>query len=153
MMLLTVAFARLASAQELTIFNGYTVAVETARVVGDKLLIDGSGNGNSTLGTFTFTYHFELSLLSKPGDGRGKGTAQLAFANGDTWCSKINALGIDTGVGGFGNGAYVTELHNVTKATGQFAGAVVQFTLERTVELATGNTSGSIRGNIVIATP
>ena len=50
MMLLTVAFARLASAQELTIFNGYTVAVETAQIVGDELLIDGSGNGNSTLG-------------------------------------------------------------------------------------------------------
>ena len=64
-MLLTVAFARPAGADVTTLFSGYIVWTETAQVVDDKLLIDGSGDGNSTLGTFTYTFHFDVNLPSK----------------------------------------------------------------------------------------
>jgi hypothetical protein len=140
------AFARPLAADELTLFQGYIVADETAQFVGDKIIVDGSGNGNSTLGTFTITYHFKVNPMT----GRGNGSSRLKFANGDTWTTDAIGLGDNTGVGAV---ASITELHFVTRASGRFADAVGDFRLERMLDQATGKTSGSFKGEFLKTTP
>ncbi len=137
-MFLTVVFARPVSAQ-LTLFDGYTTAVETAQFIGDKVVIDGNGSGNSTLGTFSFTYHVELD----PVFGRGVEKMQFTFDNGDTWCSNGLGLGESEGLGALSR---VTELGFIRKATGRFAGVPGNFVIERIVDQATGITSGAFHG-------
>ena len=138
-MFLTMAFGRQAGADVTTLFSGYIVWTETAQVVDDKLLIDGSGDGNSTLGTFTYTFHFDVNLPS----GTGKGTAQVTFANGDAWSTTSRAIGEFTGIGDV---AQVNEIHLVKTATGQFAGQIGEFTISRLVDNVTGNSRASFHG-------
>jgi hypothetical protein len=145
-MFLTVAFARPAAADKLTLFQGYIVADETAQFVGDKIIVDGNGSGNSTLGKFTIIYHFKVN----PTTGRGNGSSHLTFANGDTWTTNSVGLGDNTGVDAV---ASITELHFVTQATGRFADAVGDFRLERMLDQATGKTSGSFKGEFLKTTP
>jgi hypothetical protein len=145
-MFLTAAFAGPVAADKLTLFSGYIVWVETAQFVDDKLLIDGSGDGNSTLGTFTYTFHFDVNLVT----GVGIGTAQLTFANGDTWSTTSRAKGDDTGVGAV---VEVNELHRVKTATGQFAGQIGDFSIHRMVDNRTGNSRASFHGEFLKTTP
>lgn len=141
-MFLTMAFGRLATADVLTLFSGYIVWAETAQVVGDKVLIDGSGDGNSTLGTFTYTFHFDVNLVT----GVGIGTARLIFANGDTWSTTSRAKGDETGVGAV---VEVNELHRVKTATGRFAGQAGDFIINRMVDNVTGNSRASFHGEFL----
>lgn len=141
-MFLTMAFGRPAGADVLTLFSGYIVWTETAQFVDGKVLIDGSGDGNSTLGTFTYTFHFDVN----PVTGVGIGTAQVTFANGDTWSTTSRAIGEFTGVGDV---AQVNEIHRVRTATGQFAGQVGEFTINRMVDNVTGNSRASFHGEFL----
>jgi hypothetical protein len=145
-MFLTVALARPAAADKLTLFSGYIVWTETAQFVGDKILIDGSGDGNSTRGKFSYTFHFDVN----PVTGLGRGTAQLTFANGDTWSTASHAFGIFTGLGDV---AEVNELHHVKTATGHFAGQVGDFVINRMVDNVTGNSRASFHGKFEKTTP
>jgi hypothetical protein len=140
-MFLTAVLARPAAADKLTLFSGYIVWTESAQFVGDKILIDGSGDGNSTLGKFTYTFHFDVN----PTTGIGKGTAQLTFANGDTWSTTSYAIGNFTGLGDV---AEVTEIHRVKTATGHFAGRVGDFIINRMVDNVTGNSRASFHGEL-----
>ncbi len=137
-MFLTMAFGRPAAADKLTLFSGYIVSHETAQFVDGKVLIDGSGDGNSTLGTFTYTFHFDVNPVTSVGIG----TAQLTFANGDTWSTTTRGIGDSTGVGDV---AEVNELHRVKTATGQFAGQIGHFNIHRLIG-TTGNSRASFHG-------
>ena len=139
---LTLAFIRPAKADVLTLFSGFVVWTETAQFIDDHIVIDGSGDGNSTLGTFTYTFHAEVD----PVTGQGKERAQVTFANGDTWKTTGIGQGDNTGVGAV---AHVTDIHQVKMATGQFAGQVGDFTVDRLVDLVTGNSRGSIHGEFI----
>ena len=139
---LMTAFGRPATADVLTLFSGYFVETSTARVVGDKIIIDGSGDGNSTLGTFTWTFHAEVD----PATGIGKEKAKLTFANGDTWTTIGTGLGDITGVGAI---AEVTELHRIKAATGQFAGQGGDLTIKRMIDEATGDSRCSFHGEFL----
>jgi hypothetical protein len=145
-MLLTATFAQPAAADKLTLFSGYVVWTESAQFVDGKVLIDGSGKGNSTLGRFTYTFHFDVN----PATGLGRGTAQLTFANGDTWSTASHAFGIFTGLGDV---AEVNELHHVKTATGQFAGQVGDFIINRMVDNVTGNSRASFHGKFEKTAP
>jgi hypothetical protein len=140
-MFLTAAFAQPAPAAKLTLFSGYIVWTESAQFVDGKVLIDGSGDGNSTLGKFTYTFHFDVNAVT----GLGRGTAQLTFANGDTWSTASHAFGIFTGLGDV---AEVNELHHVKTATGHFAGQVGDFVINRMVDNVTGNSRASFHGEL-----
>ncbi|HZS53341.1 MAG TPA: hypothetical protein VFA65_02985 [Bryobacteraceae bacterium] len=45
---------------------------------------------------------------------------------------------------------HITETHTVTGGTGRYAGARGSFTVDRTVDLSTGNSSGTFNGVIII---
>ena len=145
-MFLTLAFAGSAVADKLTLFNGYIVAQEAGQPAGDRIIIKGSGRGFSSLGKFTITYHLKLN----PATGRANGSATLTFANGDTWTTDAVGLGDTTGVDAT---ASITELHFVTNATGRFADATGDFTLQRIVDEASGETFGSFKGEFLKTRP
>lgn len=45
---------------------------------------------------------------------------------------------------------HITESHTVTGGTGRYAGARGSFTVDRTVDLSTGDSSGSFNGAIIV---
>jgi hypothetical protein len=149
-MFLTVAFANpIAAADKLVLFQGFYSAVDTVQgVVGDKLILDGSGHGFSTLGKFDITFHFTVNTTT----GKIKGTSHITLNNGDTFDADYVGLGDMAGVDAI---QVVTELHFVTKATGRFADFVGDFTVESMVDIAPANPTvfASFRGEFLKTTP
>ena len=107
-------------------------------------MVNGTGSGNAThLGLFTIEYEVTVNLAT----GAGPAAAQFVSANGDSLFCEGFGQGTDSGTPGV---AMIVESYTITGGTGRFAGATGTFTVERVVELATGVTSGTFRGNITI---
>ena len=146
--LMTAVFLSLASAHPAAagriFYYGYILADETAVPMGDKLIVYGNGEGISSLGRFTFTYRVELDFVTN----RATGTQQLTFQNGDVLNTDTRGIGEPP----FHNNAVVKELASIRSdrsGTGRFAGVVGEFSIERTVDLATGKTFGTFKGDLV----
>ena len=102
--------------------------------------LEGTGTA-SHLGRFTVVADFTLNLATFTGGGSVTYTA----ANGDV------LTGTATGRAVVGGGiAAVTETVTITGGTGRFAGATGTLTLVRRVVQATGTSSGTIEGTIMI---
>ena len=143
-MFLTVALAGPAAAAQQVPFKGSLQASENYDLQFPTLFVDAIGTGEAThLGRFRVTYQVEVDLLT----GGGPASIHLVAANGDA----ISATGLgqsspteDPDV------ASIVETYTITGGTGRFAGATGSFTVQRTVNLVTGITSGSFDGTIVI---
>lgn len=146
-MFLTVAFAgSVAAADKLVLFNGFYTVVETSQLVDDKVIIDGTGHGNSSLGKFQITYHDEIDTMT----GKGEGSSKLTFHNGDTFCASTVETNDITGVDAIN---VVTKLHFQTSGTGRFASGLGDFSAEHMVDIATGETFASFKGEFLKTTP
>ena len=126
------------------VFTGTVEAQETYVITAPTMLVDTTGSGEATeLGQFTVTWEFTVNLDT----GAGVGSAHFIAANGDSLDTTSLGQGDPTGKPDENR---VVEQHTITGGTGRFAGATGSFTLERLVSTATGVTSGSFEGSIVL---
>jgi hypothetical protein len=119
-------------------------AIYTPDLETNTIRIEGNGSGNAThLGRFVAHYDVVLNLLT----GVGAGEATFVAANGDRLFTYNVGQTSPTGNPGE---LRIVETYTITGGTGRFAGASGSFGGERLVNQATGYTSGSFDGNIVL---
>ena len=101
--------------------------------------LDGTGTATH-LGRFTLSADFTVTRAT----GNATGTATWTAANGDQ---------IRVSVVGHGDivvfpTVTITETHTITGGTGRFADASGKITIERSADIVTGLSSGSLSGTI-----
>jgi hypothetical protein len=147
LLLTSTTFATAAAAEKQWLLKGSLQAVETYELDFPTLYVDASGSGHAThLGRFTVSYQ-AIVHLSPDGTGTASVSAHLVAANGDSLFAEGSGQGAPTATPNINR---IVELYTITGGTGRFAGASGSFTVERLVSLATGVTSGTIDGDIVI---
>ncbi len=130
-------------------FEGYLQGTETDTLQGsppEDIAVDGMIPGLAThLSEFTLNYQVTVSLS----DGSAKGAGELVAADGDrifvSIAGQTEATDSDTP-----NINSIVEIDGITGGTGRFAGAKGGFTVRRLIDLATGFTSGTIHGTIIL---
>ena len=124
-----------------TPFKGTLNAVETSHLVFPIASVDREGTGTATyLGKYTEHVTLQVNVLT----GSATGAATFTAANGDTLTASITGQSTPTSPGVLS----IVEVYTITGGTGRFAGATGTFTLERTLNLATGVSSGTFSGAI-----
>ena len=125
-------------------FKGSIQAVETSVVQPPTLYVDANGSGNAThLGRYAVSYQVEVFIPTRVG------IASLTFvaANGDSIFADGLGQASASGTPGVNR---IAEDFTITGGTGRFAGASGSFHVERLVTMATGVSSGTFDGNIVM---
>lgn len=141
-LILTAALAAPGAAQNLIPFNGAIQGQETHSGQFPIITANGSCTGIATVvGNLSLTYQDTIDLRTASGTGIG----QLIAANGDTIYLTNTGSADLVSKPGF---VVITEIYTVTGGTGRFAGAQGSFALDRSVNIATGFTSGSFHGTI-----
>ena len=129
-------------------FKGSLQAVENNEVNWPTIYVHANGSGNANkLGKFTVTYEGVVQN-DENGIGTGSMTAQLVAANGDSLFAEATGIGSPTENPGINK---IVEEYTITGGTGRFADARGNFTVERTISLETGVTSGTIEGTILLS--
>lgn len=141
-LILTAALAVPGAAQNLIPFKGAIQGRETDSGEFPIITVNGSCTGIATVvGKLSLTYQDTIDLRT----ASGTGIAQLIAANGDTIYLTNTGSADVVSKPGF---AIITEIYTITGGTGRFAGAQGSFALDRSVNQATGFTSGSFHGTI-----
>jgi hypothetical protein len=121
-------------------FSGTLQATETAAGALNRL----TGAGEAIhLGRFTLISEF---TVVPPPVSTASGTARWTAANGDQIATTVTGHAVIT----FPVAA-ITETHTITGGTGRFAGASGSLVVERSLNLQTLVSSGSIAGTISLA--
>lgn len=143
--LVSMAFA--SQAQKQLLLKGSLQAVENNEVDWPTIYVHGSGSGNATqLGKFTVQYN-GIVHNDENGVGTGTLTAQFVAANGDSLFAEGSGLGVPAETPGVNK---IVENYTITGGTGRFVDASGSFTIERLITLATGETSGTLNGTIIL---
>ena len=143
LVLVSATFA--APAEKELLFKGSIQSQEEYVVNFPQMSVTANGSGNAAqLGRYTVSYSVEVNLLTNAGTGA---VAEFIAANGDSLFAQGSGQAAETGTPGVFN---VVENYTITGGTGRFAGASGTITLDRTVDISTGATSGSIQGYIVL---
>jgi hypothetical protein len=122
-------------------FKGTLNAVETSQFVFPIDSVDREGRGTAThLGTYTEHVTEQVNVLTMSSTGASTFTA----ANGDTLTASISGQATPTSPGVLS----IVEVYTITGGTGRFAGASGTLTLESTLDLATGISSGTFSGAV-----
>ena len=110
----------------------------------------GQTSSDTELGPFTEFYSVPLAfafLGTPPGDIAGIRLIVGDAANGDS----ILTCGLGNNLGSCANGdLHIVGTATIIGGTGRFAGARGRYTEDRCVNQATGETSGTISGTIVV---
>ena len=107
--------------------------------------VTATGSGEAThLGRFTVSYQVDINVQTGAGTGL---YAEFVAANGDKLFGEGTGQALPSGTPGTLN---IVENYTITGGTGRFANASGTITVERVVIQATGETSGTLNGNIVI---
>jgi len=125
-----------------TPFKGTVNADETVVPSPPTASLTRDGTGTATyLGKYTehITMQIFLPTLSSTG------TATFTAANGDTLTATVLGQATPTTTTGV---LSIVEVYTITGGTGRFADATGSFTLESTVNQATGVSSGTFSGEI-----
>ena len=134
-----------ASARKELPFRGSSEAVETYQANGPTMSVTAIGSGEATqLGRYTVSYGVEVDLQTLSGTGL---SAQFVAANGDSLFAEGSGQATPTDDPTIFS---IVETYTITGGTGRFANASGSFTLNRTVNLVTGETSGTMNGTIVL---
>jgi uncharacterized alpha/beta hydrolase family protein len=133
--------------QKLLLFKGSLQAVENDEVDWPTIYVHGIGSGNATqLGQFTVQYDGVIHN-DENGVGTGALTAHFVAANGDSLFAEASGLGQPTETPGVNQ---IVEQYTITGGTGRFTDSSGNFTVERLINLATGETSGTLNGTIIL---
>ena len=136
--------AALAEGERQLPLKGSLQTAETQQVMLPTIFVSGTGSGNATqLGLYTLSYAAEVTIPTLAGTT----VATLVAADGSTLVGE-----------GTGQGTVITpplivsivETYTITSGTGRFEGASGSFTVERVLNRATGVSSGSLSGTIVL---
>jgi len=134
-----------ASARKESPFKGSLEAVETYQPNLPVISVTATGSGRATqLGRFTVSYQVEVNVQTGAGTGL---SAEFVAANGDSLFAEGSGQATPTETPGTLN---IVENYTITGGTGRFANASGTITVERVANQATGETSGTLSGNIVI---
>jgi hypothetical protein len=143
--LASTTFAAPAAGERQLLLKGSLEASETHVVTPPTMLVDATGSGNATqLGSFTMSFHTEVFL---PTLFAASESATLVAADGSSLFGEGSGQGTLTGTPGI---ISIVETYTITGGTGRFAGATGSFTVERLADRATGISSGTINGTIVL---
>jgi hypothetical protein len=129
-------------------FNGTWEANEVSTLFGDPpigFFSNGQGTLTSTeLGPLALYLTVLVDLDTLDGVGR----ARLIDANGDSifTCATGHAVPVTEDPPVF----HITETDIVTGGTGRHAGARGSFVVDRTIDLSTGDSSGTFNGTIIV---
>ena len=124
-----------------TPFKGTVDAVETGTIVGSTRLLVRDGGGNAThLGKYTEHITMQIDLPTR----HSMGAATFTAANGDTLTATVEGQATPASPGMLS----IVEIYTITGGTGRFADATGSFTLNSTVDTATGVSSGTFSGAI-----
>lgn len=135
-------FASPASADQQVPFKGSWVSHETYDVQFPVMFVHGTATGYATqIGRYTATYEEQVDLLT----GSSVGAITVVAANGDVIFATQTGQGDPTPDPDIFS---IVEVSTITGGTGRFAGATGTFTIERLVNLTTGDSSGSFNGTI-----
>lgn len=141
--LTSATFAAPAAEREL-LLKGSLQAMETHQVAFPTMLVEATGSGNATqLGLYTIRFQAEVNIPTLASST----SAMLTAANGDNLFAE-----------GWGQGTLTTtpsivsivETYTITGGTGRFVDATGSFIVERLADRATGISSGTINGNIIV---
>jgi uncharacterized alpha/beta hydrolase family protein len=137
-------FAAPAAGERNLLLKGSLESTETHQVVAPTIFVTGSGSGNATqLGLYTFNEEAKVTIPSLTSTT----STILTAADGST------LLGEGTGQGTVINPPFIVSIvenYTVIGGTGRFEGASGNFTVERVLNRATGVSSGTINGSIVL---
>jgi hypothetical protein len=127
-----------------TPFKGTVHAVEANQLVFPVLSVNRTGTGNATyLGKFTEHVALQVNVTTRSSTGAATFTA----ANGDTLTASVVGQATLTSTPGV---ISVVEVYTITGGTGRFAHTTGTFTLHSTAIQATGVSSGTLSGSIVL---
>jgi hypothetical protein len=127
-----------------TPFKGTVNAVETGQTVFPIRSIDRQGTGTATyLGKYTEHVTLQINVITRSSTGAATFTA----ANGDTLTTSVVGQATPTTTPGV---LSVVEVYTITGGTGRFTATTGSFTLHSTVTQATGVSSGTLSGSIVL---
>ena len=117
----------------------------------EGVYINGSVMSTDTaLGPFTLFYSLPVDFAfanTPPGNAGGSRLIVGDAANGDS----ILTCDLGNNPGSCANGdLHLVETNTIVGGTGRYAGARGSFTLDRCLNFATGETSGTISGTIVV---
>src|SRR5262245_38666728 len=122
-------------------FKGTVNAVETGTIIGPTRFLVRDGGGTAThLGKYTEHITMQINLPTR----HSMGTATFTAANGDTLTATVEGQATPASPGVLS----IVEVYTVTGGTGRFADATGTFTLNSTVNQATGVSSGTFGGAI-----
>src|SRR5690349_855416 len=122
-------------------FRGSLKAQEVDVLSFPTLKIDGSAEGTAThLGRYAAQFNGAVNVL----DGTATGSFTFTAANGDQLFATFVGLGVGDPI------ATIVETLTITGGTGRFAGASGTLVVQRTLDLTTGVSSGSIDGSFTM---
>ena len=122
-------------------FRGSLTAKEIDIVTFPTLHATGAAEGTAThLGLYAAEFNATVNLL----DGTATGSFTFTTADGDRLFSTLNGLGVGEPI------ANITETLTITGGTGRLAGATGTLVVRRTLDLTTGESSGTIEGGITM---
>src|SRR5215213_7974917 len=132
-----------ASEREL-LLKGSLETTETQQAVFPTVFVNGTGSGNATqLGLYTISYQAQVNIPTLAGST----SATLVAADGSSLFATGSGQGTLTATPGI---VSIVETYTITGGTGRFEGASGSFTVRRVLNRATGVSSGTIRGTIVL---
>jgi len=139
----TVFAAPNASGQQL-LLKGSLQTSETQEAFFPDLFVTATGSGNATqLGLFTISSNAKVYIPRLSSTT----SAILTAADGSTLLGEGNGQGIVTTPPFI---VSIVETYTITGGTGRFAGASGSFTVERVLNRATGVSTGTLNGTIVL---
>ena len=134
-----------ASARKQLPFKGSLQAVETYQPNLPTIFVTATGSGEATrLGRYTVSYEVTVNVQTGAGTGL---SAHFVAANGDSLFAEGSGQATPTETPGV---MRIVETYTITGGTGRFAGASGTFTVERMVNQATRETSGTMNGTIIL---
>ena len=145
MVLVSTTFAAPALGGKSLLLKGSLQAYETRQIVPPTtMLVNATGSGNATqFGLFTLSFQATVNLPTLSGPV----SATYVAANGDSLFAEGWGQGTLTETPGV---VSIVETYTITGGTGRFADGKGSFTVERLLDRATGISSGTISGTVVL---